>query len=248
MCICPSCGLCLRSREPWRGVAGGGEEGRRWREGLEARTGDGLRVRREHEEPRAASASRGKYFLGSWRHPTRMCASLISSSPSAHPHPTSLTIHVLQTEAEASKAQGLHQVLRTKKGMPGQPQGHTCEQGYMAIWAPVSWACVAPREWKSRVCEASELGLRVCEPVSCSSADRQKGITSGPRSTSRELGLEGTQHRGEASNPQSPYSAEFLFDLAPPLPPPLPPTASLLREPWVRNPRNLQGSLHWHKL
>ena len=63
--------------------------------------------------------------MGSWRHPTRMCASLISSSPSAHPHPTSLTIHVLQTEAEASKAQGLHQVLRTKKGMPGQPQGHT---------------------------------------------------------------------------------------------------------------------------
>ena len=136
--------------------------------------------------------------------PTRMCASLISSSPSAHPHPTSLTIHVLQTEAEASKAQGLRQVLRTKKGMPGQPQGHTCEQGYVAIWAPVSWACVAPRGWKSRVCEASELGLRVCEPVSCSSADRQQGITSGPRSTSRESGLEGTQRRGGSRQPAKP--------------------------------------------
>lgn len=33
----------LEEQEPWRGVAGRGEEGRRRREGLEARTGDGLR-------------------------------------------------------------------------------------------------------------------------------------------------------------------------------------------------------------
>ena len=88
VCICPSCGLCLRSRshgEAWRvEERRGGDGGRGWRPELEMDSG----VRREHGgEPWAASASRGKYFLGSWHHPTRACAPLISSSPSAPPSP-----------------------------------------------------------------------------------------------------------------------------------------------------------------
>lgn len=79
-----------------------GDGGRGWRPELETDSG----VRKEQRgEPRAPSASRGEYFLGSWHHPTRSCASLISSSPSAPPSPHQLMIRVLQTEAEASKAQ-----------------------------------------------------------------------------------------------------------------------------------------------
>lgn len=96
----------LEEQEPWRGVAGRGEEGRRRREGLEARTGDGLRGQKGAQRRATGSQRLQEEVLPGFLAPSHTRA-LPSSHPhpQPHPHPTSLTIHVLETEAEASKAQ-----------------------------------------------------------------------------------------------------------------------------------------------
>lgn len=91
VCICPSCGLCVRSGEPWRGGAGGrggkemegGVGGQSWR-----RTQGSGRSRGEshgHPAPPGGSTS--------WVPGTILHVHVLPSShphPQPHPHPTSL--------------------------------------------------------------------------------------------------------------------------------------------------------------
>ena len=105
VCICPSCGLCLRSREPWRGMAGGGEEGRRWREGLEARTGDGLRGQAGARRATGSQRLPGEVLLGLLV-PSTLTLTIphVCVLPSSHPHPQpTLTPPVLRSTSYRQK-------------------------------------------------------------------------------------------------------------------------------------------------